>query len=170
MKQERIDALREMVKRGTEHESNLARTILERAGIPPLEPRPDEGDTTVEIGFKTAFERDLIFQTYYSIFRDRDSLSYYTSRKKTVEIIVPKSHVKLMIEKSIKIIDDWRKQLRFFELAFIEKNNLHSDTKPTEPVSKKNCFSPEDIAQIFEMMSGISRTRIENLLKGFGVT
>ena len=168
MKQDRIDALRQMARRGTPNEARQAKTLLERDGI-PLEPPTSEEDVTVELNYRTAFEKELIIQTYFSIFRDRERLSYYkTRRKKTLEIIVPKSHAKLLIEKALKILDDWRKQLKLFKIAFIEKNNLYSDIPPQE-TPKNDRLSREDMERIISMMSGISQTKIDRLLKGLNL-
>ena len=168
MDQKKINNLREMAKRGTENEREIAKKILMREGI-DVDSEPIESDKKESYCFRynSAMERRIIFQTYFTIFPESRTVSYRPGKKKVWIKIDPK-YKKLMDEKTSILIDDYRKQLKLFNEAFMIKNDLLLEPEDDETdvtVDLSEDYNDRDRQSIIDLMRGLNKTIVKRALK-----
>lgn len=170
MNPEKIKKIKEMAKRGTQYEREVAKSILEREAKrnPGLkleylnQGEEETGKTFISFPFKSSFERTIIFQTYFSIFPN-DKTARYIKGTKKIEIEIDEQYQTLMIEKVSRLIIDYRNQIKLFNAAFIQKNQLFGNHSDDE--IKGDEYSDEQVNSILDLMRGINKTAISRVLK-----
>jgi hypothetical protein len=167
MDAKKINSLREMAKRGTENEREIAKKILMREGI-DIDSEPIESDKKVSYCFRynSAMERRIIFQTYFTLFPESKTVSY-TPGKKKIWIRIDPKYKKLMYEKTAILIDDYRKQLKLFNEAFMIKNDLllEPEEDEDETVDLSEDYNDRDRQSIIDLMRGLNKTIVKRALK-----
>jgi len=157
-----------MAKRGTENEREIAKKILMREGI-DVDSEPIDSDKKESYCFRynSAMERRIIFQTYFTIFPESRTVSYKPGKKKVWIRIDPK-YKKLMDEKTSILIDDYRKQLKLFNEAFMIKNDLLLEPEDDETdvtVDLSEDYNDRDRQSIIDLMRGLNKTIVKRALK-----
>jgi hypothetical protein len=167
MDAKKINSLREMAKRGTENEREIAKKILMREGI-DIDSEPIESDKKESYCFRynSAMERRIIFQTYFTLFPESKTVSY-TPGKKKIWIRIDPKYKKLMYEKTAILIDDYRKQLKLFNEAFMIKNDLllEPEEDEDETVDLSEDYNDRDRQSIIDLMRGLNKTIVKRALK-----
>jgi hypothetical protein len=156
-----------MAKRGTENEREIAKKILMREGI-DIDSEPIESDKKESYCFRynSAMERRIIFQTYFTLFPESKTVSY-TPGKKKIWIRIDPKYKKLMYEKTAILIDDYRKQLKLFNEAFMIKNDLllEPEEDEDETVDLSEDYNDRDRQSIIDLMRGLNKTIVKRALK-----
>ena len=131
MRKEKMIKVARLAVEGMGGERDNARRLLgelgvDDCGVKELLSEDENGYVSVEFAIKDAFERTLIFQTFFRLF-NVESLSYSRVNARRVAVDVPGKHwVKYKLAAS-SVVLLWRKELEFCKGAFIRANKLFAD-------------------------------------------
>jgi hypothetical protein len=143
----------------TDGEKDAARTVLVTNGIDPDQQIEEEAVYT-KVNYKTAFERDIIWQIVSRL--TNTSSIYATKMNRHTSIRIP-AHLEKRLHQDVKtIIPLWRKELKKFLQAFVIKNELYSTGDEPEHENKSG-LSQDEIQDIIEMARSITKANLCHL-------
>lgn len=161
MKPEKMKLVAQMARYGTDEERDVAKNILEIAGI-SLDDIEAEEEIEVEYTFKTSLERQLIVQVYCKLM-DKNSMSSLRLGNRKGSVCLPKEKATQFRQDVSTILSLWRKELKRFHDGFIQANRLFSDTPGDD--ESESPLSIEEIEEIMDMARSIKRATLGRLLK-----
>lgn len=154
-----------LARDGEPGEREAANLILEKNGVTIDDLLGDIPEVVwLEFKYKTAFERTLIFQTYFKI-TNTDSTDA-AKHQNRVELGIKPELAEHLFQSVKTVLELWRKELKRFQAAFIQRNGLFS-SQPSKREPKRP-MTEEELTEMFMMAASIKKANIEHHMLGDG--
>lgn len=164
MHTDRIQRVIQMALRGEPGERDVARRLLEEAGIPESEWESLKDPVIeVDVTFRNKTERDLVQQVFYSV-ANTNTIRYYKIGSRKIRVPISASRADGFKASVDTILGLWRSEIEKFKIAFIHANHLYS-TVDGDDENSPAPMSEDDIRAIISMMPNIRTANLSRQLK-----
>jgi hypothetical protein len=143
----------------TDGERNAATSILEHFGCRLDDIDTEEKQVYVQLRFKDAFEKKLIFQTVARL-TNLNSIDYFKDSSRCISVKISASKAERLKQDVVTVLSSWRKEIKKFQISYIHTQCLYSDSKGGGNDADK--LSEDEILEILAMAKGIQRVTLVN--------